>query len=608
MSANIFISYRRDDSQLFCNYLSQSLAQRFGSQAIFLDKKLEDEDSIPPGSPLESKIRVALDAAKIILVVIGENWDVLDKNKNKRITLKDDWVRKEIEYALTRAKKEPDQVHVIPIWVGNHQKIKDMIDHTPLPDIEGIKSNVYLNFPNEHNVDLLQSDGAKACVNSNIEALAATIEHYLGDIQSLFKFFLENDEYLSKKYDVQKLEFLDQGSISTLFKTFDNYSKRDVVLKVLNSKSEAIKDKFDRSTRLAVKLSDLPHFMTIYDLHLEGDYYFYSQQYIDGRNLRKVIKSDYPQGLNFSLIHKIMLNVGEAILHTHQLVGKSQIQASLGYVFCNIKPSNLMFDQVTQEIFLSPFNLCLKDDNFFSKKSVFKELDQKRKELDLKQKNDCADCEDLFFEELAYLLPERVDDDRRPALSDIYKLADLYMLGLLGFELLTGQHPPTFQDFEKLKSAQANAYQEITAASISREDVPKTFQDIIINLTKRKPFERQASYCKVEDAVRTFKNVNYFLNLAQESYSSCLDSCGDEFEQEFIEIFLDKLEYYEKQENYYESACKKRKKKEQPAHLQLSFKNKNGVVDEKKKMKHAKTLKESILFLFAYFSRFAHIF
>ncbi|NEP18956.1 MAG: hypothetical protein F6J97_18990, partial [Leptolyngbya sp. SIO4C1] len=260
--------------------------------------------------------------------------------------------------------------------------------------------------------------------------------------------------------------------------------------------------------------------------------------------------------------------------------------------------------------FLSPFNLCLRNENLFGRDNVILELEQKKKALKYKAANN-GNFIELFAEELAYLLPERIygyySSDKLPnPVEDTYKLADLYMLGLLGFELLTGKTPPTFQDFEQLKHDSTSAYQEITEELISRSDIPQAFQEAILKIIKKDPYDRQEAYCKFEDAIRTFKRINYYLSLAQESYKSCLSHYGSGFEQKFIETFLEHLKFHESQEDYYSAACKKKTKREQPAHMQLSFKNKHGVVDDKKMIKHAKTLKESILFLFAYFEQSEH--
>ncbi|NEP20429.1 MAG: toll/interleukin-1 receptor domain-containing protein, partial [Leptolyngbya sp. SIO4C1] len=144
MSSNIFISYRRADSQNFCNGLSKALTQYFSHLSVFLDEKKDSEEtSIVPGSNLDESIFNELNSAKVILVVIGENWLLLDEHSRQRITLDDDWVRKEISYALAREQEHPDEVTVIPIWVGDGSKIKDLIDKASLPqDIKAIADKI----------------------------------------------------------------------------------------------------------------------------------------------------------------------------------------------------------------------------------------------------------------------------------------------------------------------------------------------------------------------------------------------------------------------------------------------------------------------------------
>lgn len=71
-----------------------------------------DASSIQPGAKWPSRISSALDSARAVLVIIGPEWiRVSDQWGGRRIDEENDWVRKEIEQALSQDKE------VIPVLV-----------------------------------------------------------------------------------------------------------------------------------------------------------------------------------------------------------------------------------------------------------------------------------------------------------------------------------------------------------------------------------------------------------------------------------------------------------------------------------------------------------
>ncbi len=105
--ASIFISYRRDDSQGFAGRLEDDLSERFGDAQVFRDRE------IPAGSDFARHLEERLNAAEVVLVVIGRGWiDQRDAEGRLRLESPDDWVRMEIERALAR------EVPIVPVLVG----------------------------------------------------------------------------------------------------------------------------------------------------------------------------------------------------------------------------------------------------------------------------------------------------------------------------------------------------------------------------------------------------------------------------------------------------------------------------------------------------------
>ena len=107
-SGRIFISYRREETAYPAGWLFDRLADRFGRDQIF-----KDVDSIELGDDFVKVINSAVGSCDVLLALIGDQWlTVTDGQGNARLDNPDDYVRLEIEAALTR------DVRVIPILVG----------------------------------------------------------------------------------------------------------------------------------------------------------------------------------------------------------------------------------------------------------------------------------------------------------------------------------------------------------------------------------------------------------------------------------------------------------------------------------------------------------
>jgi len=104
----IFISYRRVDSHIITGRVHDWLVFAFGEKNVF-----KDVDDIPPGMDFRMVLRNALDKCDAVLAIIGKEWlNNRDAQGRRRIDMPDDFVRMEIEAALSR-----DDVLVIPVLV-----------------------------------------------------------------------------------------------------------------------------------------------------------------------------------------------------------------------------------------------------------------------------------------------------------------------------------------------------------------------------------------------------------------------------------------------------------------------------------------------------------
>jgi|GEM_PF-3482456 len=116
----IFISYRRSASSGHAGRLYDRLVVEYGTDNVFLDV-----EGIPAGETFSSYLLAKIDECDIFLLMLGHG--TLD-----RVTDEEDWVRREIAYAL-----QHDRVILIPVLQdGNPMPAPDTLPE----DIRGITS------------------------------------------------------------------------------------------------------------------------------------------------------------------------------------------------------------------------------------------------------------------------------------------------------------------------------------------------------------------------------------------------------------------------------------------------------------------------------------
>ena len=97
----IFISYRREDSSGHAGRLHDHLVTHFGAERVFIDV-----EGIEAGRDFAAVLDAALADSQAVVVVIGPRWlTVVDRDGRPRIEAADDFVRLEIETALTLGRR-----------------------------------------------------------------------------------------------------------------------------------------------------------------------------------------------------------------------------------------------------------------------------------------------------------------------------------------------------------------------------------------------------------------------------------------------------------------------------------------------------------------------
>lgn len=124
MATKIFINYRRHESLKDARHLATLLAQSFGESAVFIDTKGLD------GAPdWLHELERQLTATNLMISLICPNWvDIKDDSGKRRIDNDNDFVRYEINRALTR------DIPIVPV----------LVDGAQMPTADSLPTNLLL--------------------------------------------------------------------------------------------------------------------------------------------------------------------------------------------------------------------------------------------------------------------------------------------------------------------------------------------------------------------------------------------------------------------------------------------------------------------------------
>lgn len=208
------------------------------------------------------------------------------------------------------------------------------------------------------------------------------------------------------------LEKIGSGGMATVFKAEDTALKRMVAVKVLHEhllQEGNLRERFEQEAQIIASFSH-PNIVQIYDFsvtqHQGSPLYYMVMPLITGNSLADLI-AEYRQKeqlLPLDTIRRILLDITSALGYAHDR----------GMVHRDIKPSNILFDQDNRAI-LTDFGIA--------------RMVQQRGNLTQ---------EGTIIGTPAYMPPEQ-------ALGDpIDNRSDLYALGVIFFELVTGRTP--FED------------------------------------------------------------------------------------------------------------------------------------------------------------------
>jgi formylglycine-generating enzyme required for sulfatase activity len=411
---HVFVSYRREDSIHQAGRLYDRLVTRFGSSQVF-----KDVDSIPLGSDFREVLTERVADCDVFLAVIGDRWlSIAGKSGERRLDDPGDFVRIEIEAALSR------KIPVIPVLVANSSvpqaeelpeslrglSFRNGLPVRPDPDfhkdmdrlIRGIEDGVSalrnrstLRGPKSRGPEAQESADKGSSIDLR-GGLSATVKKPGDTSQPLPEQF--------GRYRIIKR--LGQGVMGSVYLAEDTPLGRRVVLKVPDlgpESSPEARERFLDHARTAATL-DHPYLCPVYDVgEIDGNL-FLTMAYIEGQSLAALIGDEgWPQRQGAALVGNLALAMQE--VHKKKVIHR------------DLKPTDVVIKATGErrEPVIIDLGLGYRDNP----------EDQRLNRLGQNMGT------------LAYMAPEQIRGD----LKEIGPACDVYALGVILYELLTGRLP-----------------------------------------------------------------------------------------------------------------------------------------------------------------------
>lgn len=131
------------------------------------------------------------------------------------------------------------------------------------------------------------------------------------------------------------LELIGSGGMAVVYQGVDTLLQRRVAVKVLRegfAGDPAFLARFQREARAAANLEH-PAIVTVYDVGQDGDRHYIVMEYVDGQDLKALIRQKGRLGVDETL--DIVIQICAGVGHAHQA----------GVIHCDIKPQNVLVTQ-----------------------------------------------------------------------------------------------------------------------------------------------------------------------------------------------------------------------------------------------------------------------
>jgi class 3 adenylate cyclase/tRNA A-37 threonylcarbamoyl transferase component Bud32 len=268
------------------------------------------------------------------------------------------------------------------------------------------------------------------------------------------------DAIAAGRYKIARL--LGEGRSKVVYLAHDTLIDRDVAIALFKTEEldEAGRERVRREARAMGRLGEHPHIVNIYDVGNEDGRPYIVSQYMSGGSVDDRLRQSGRRGLGVDEAVRIGAEVADALDFAH----------ARGVIHRDLKPANV-FLAASRECKLGDFGLAIAPDQ--SRLTV----------------------QGMMVGTVAYMPPEQALG--RPLVPQ----SDLYSLGAMLYEMLSGRPPFVGDDLLTVVSQHVNA--AAPPPSSLAPEVPAALDELVLKLLAKTPEQRPASAARVRDLLRT---------------------------------------------------------------------------------------------------------
>ena len=258
----------------------------------------------------------------------------------------------------------------------------------------------------------------------------------------------------------QIIRNIGEGGMANVYLAYDTILEREVAVKILRgdlATDEKFVKRFQREAKAASSLNH-PNIVEMYDVGEDDGNYFIVMEYIDGKTLKSLIKKR--GALSLPEVIDIMLQLTSAIACAHD----SYI------IHRDIKPQNVLILE-DGRVKITDFGIAIALNS-----------------AELTQTNSVMGS-------VHYLPPEQANGRGATIKSDIYSL------GILMYELLTGKLP--FKGENAVEIALKQMKEQIPSVCEQNAIIPQSVENIVLKACAKNPKNRYDSVAEMHKDLRT---------------------------------------------------------------------------------------------------------
>jgi len=266
--------------------------------------------------------------------------------------------------------------------------------------------------------------------------------------------------------DFEILRTLGSGKAATVYLARDRALGVLVAIKALNPRGagdETARKRFEREARSAASLADHPNIVAVSRFGVaQGRTPYVVMQYVKGRTMEERLKAEGL--LPLAEARQVLLDVASALSLAHEM----------RIVHRDVRLGNVLWDEEKERALLTDFGIAAVMDPSGMQDARLTSTGQ-------------------MLADPRYQTPEQLQD------RDVTELSDVYLFGVLGYELLSGESP--YAARSNTDWINAHLRMEPRDLATLRPDVPRSLADLLRRCLAKEPHHRPST----RDIIRVLK-------------------------------------------------------------------------------------------------------